>query len=66
MNTVTIPKQKYKLLERQAVLLRNFLKDEAGFPIEKYSTERLAGFLKEDRIDRSIRDKAKRMLKRKA
>ena len=65
MDTVTIPKESYKLLEKQAALLRGFLTREISFPVERYSAERMAAFLTEDRIDAGTRRKAGRMLKKK-
>lgn len=65
MNTITVPKEKYKLLEKQAALFRNFLKSEVLFPIERYSTQRMDEFLEEDYVSQIVRDKAKAVLKKK-
>ena len=65
MTTITIPKEKYKILEKQAALYRGFLKSEALFPIERYTPERVKEFLKEDRISPEIQRKAKMARRRK-
>ena len=65
MNTITISKEKYKLLEQQAALSRNLLIDEALFPIERYSAQRVKEFLNEDQVSQTVREKAKMLLKKK-
>ena len=51
METVTLPKIKYEILEKKAKLYSSlFEKEEEIFPIEMYSPSRIKEFFKEDKV----------------
>lgn len=52
METITLPKTKYEILEKKAKLYSWLLqKEEKRFPIEIYSAKRIREFLKEDGLN---------------
>jgi len=65
METVSIPKTKYKILKKQASLYKEILRllPEKFFGIEIYSKKRLKEFQKEDRLDKKTRNRLQKILK---
>jgi len=65
MKTVTIPKTKYEILKRQALLYKEIFRylPERFFGIEIYSQKRIKEFKKEDRLDKKTRDRLQKILK---
>jgi len=64
MNTVTIPKTKYQILEKRAELYSRLLeKEEENFPIELYSADRIREFLREDKVSTAMRRKVQKLLR---
>jgi len=65
METVTLPKTKYEILKKQALLYEKIFRflPEKIFGIETYSQERLKEFQKEDRLDKKTRGRLKKLLK---
>jgi len=65
METITIPKTKYEILKKQALLYKEIFRDlpEKFFGIEIYSQKRLKEFQKEDRLDKTTRNRLQKILK---
>jgi len=65
METITIPKTKYEILEKRASLYEKVFRflPERIFGTEMYSKKRIREFLKEDRLDRKTRGRLERLLK---
>ncbi len=65
METVTLPKPKYEILKKQALLYEEIFKylPEKIFGIETYSKKRIKEFLKEDKLDRKTRKRFQKILK---
>ena len=65
METVTLPKTKYEILKKQALLYKEIFRflPERFFGIEIYSQKRLKEFQKEDRLDKATRNRLQKILK---
>jgi hypothetical protein len=65
METISIPKPKYEILKKQALLYKEIFRclPERFFGIEIYSQKRLKEFQKEDRIDKKTRSRLQKILK---
>jgi len=65
METITIPKTKYEILKKQALLYKEIFRflPERFFGIEIYSQKRLKEFQKEDRLDKTTRNRLQKILK---
>lgn len=63
MNTVTIPKSKFEMLEKRASLYETILRQlpEYRWGIEKYSQKRIQGFMGKDRLDQKTRARLKKI-----
>lgn len=64
MNTVTIPKSRFEMLEKRASLYENILRQlpEYRWGIEKYSQKRIQGFMRQDRLDQKMRARLKKIV----
>jgi hypothetical protein len=65
MKTITIPKTKYEILKKQALLYKEIFRylPERFFGLEIYSQKRFEEFKKEDRLDKKVRDRLQKILK---
>jgi len=65
METISIPKNKYEILKKQASLYKEIFRflPERFFGIEIYSRKRLKEFQKEDRLNKKTRNRLQRILK---
>jgi hypothetical protein len=65
MENVTIPKTKYEILKRQALLYEKIFKflPERFFNVEIYSQKRLKEFQREDRLDKKTKIHLQKLLK---
>jgi len=65
METVIVPKTKYEILRKQAMLYKEIFRflPEKFFGIEIYSQKRLKEFRKEDRLDKKTRNRLQKILK---
>lgn len=64
MNTVTLSKTEFDVLRKRAALYEAILKSlpEKKWNIEEYTTGRIREFLREDRLDKKVRARARKLL----
>lgn len=64
MNTITLPKAKFDILQKRASLYEAILRflPERKWGIEEYSPKRIREFMSEDKIDRKTRSRVKKIL----
>lgn len=65
METVTLPKIKYDIVEKKAFLYEKIFKSlpKRLFGVESYSSEQIKEFIKEDRIDKKTKNSLNKILK---
>lgn len=65
METVNIPKTKYEILKKQALLYKEIFKflPEKFFGIEIYTKKRIKEFQKEDKLSRETKKRLQKILK---
>lgn len=65
MKTITLPKTKYEILKKQALLYEEIFRylPERIFDIETYSKKRIKEFSKEDKLGKKTRVRLQKLLK---
>ncbi len=65
METITLPKTKYEIIEKKASLYEKIFRflPKRFFGIESYSDEQISQFLKEDKIDKEMKNRLNKLLK---
>lgn len=65
METITLPKTKYEIIEKKASLYEKIFRflPQRFFGVEFYSDEQIKKFLKEDKINKETKNRLDNLLK---